>query len=148
MGNTSSSKEPRVENPTVDGGFLGPQQGNVYSGPQDWDPRAVGKLIIDRKLAPFYKGLADYSLDWDDANLHRVINGEQPVPQAKRASVPVGSNSANTATQRHRAQTSSGTYRTATQGAYSFEYLLYRKAVECPICFLVSHNWPKCSADI
>jgi hypothetical protein len=55
MGN-SIGKDKGEE--TVDGGQLMPH--GVYKGPQDWDYRSVRKLIIERKLAPFYKGLSDY----------------------------------------------------------------------------------------
>ncbi|KAI8805007.1 hypothetical protein BJ742DRAFT_426197 [Cladochytrium replicatum] len=42
---------------TVDSGALAPF--GVYNIPQDYDQRVVKKLIVERKLAPFYKGLQD-----------------------------------------------------------------------------------------
>ncbi|CAG8643579.1 1438_t:CDS:2, partial [Racocetra fulgida] len=52
---------------TVDGGQLVPN--GVYKVPQDWDYRSVRKFIIERKLAPFYKGLSDYDESWDEVTL-------------------------------------------------------------------------------
>ncbi|KAI8815115.1 hypothetical protein BJ742DRAFT_4708 [Cladochytrium replicatum] len=42
---------------TVDSGALAPF--GVYNIPQDYDQRVVKKFIVERKLAPFYKGLQD-----------------------------------------------------------------------------------------
>ena len=61
MGN-SIGKDKGEE--TVDGGQLMPH--GVYKGPQDWDYRNARKLIIERKLAPFYKGLSDYDESWNE----------------------------------------------------------------------------------
>ncbi len=64
MGN-SIGKDKGEE--TVDGGQLTPH--GVYKGTQDWDYRSVRKLIIERKLAPFYKGLSDYDESWNEVTL-------------------------------------------------------------------------------
>ncbi|CAG8465823.1 15971_t:CDS:2 [Acaulospora colombiana] len=64
MGN-SMNKDKAEE--TVDGGQLVPH--GVYKLPQDWDVKSVRKFIIERKLAPFYKGLADYDESWDEVTL-------------------------------------------------------------------------------
>jgi hypothetical protein len=76
MGN-SIGKDKGEE--TVDGGQLMPH--GVYKGPQDWDFRSVRKLIIERKLAPFYKGLSDYDESWNEVastthTTHNQKNGE------------------------------------------------------------------------
>lgn len=57
----------------VDGGYLQPQ--GVYTGPQDFKYKVVRELIIDRKLAPFYKGLSDYSENWSDRQLLAAVRG-------------------------------------------------------------------------
>lgn len=101
MGN-SIGKDKGEE--TVDGGQLMPH--GVYKGPQDWDYRSVRKLIIERKLAPFYKGLSDYDESWNEvttaSNLPKngTTKGKE-VPPSK-----------------------------------SVEAQLYKGAIECPICFL------------
>ncbi|CAG8606461.1 7699_t:CDS:1, partial [Scutellospora calospora] len=77
MGNTIGRDKGEE---TVDGGQLVPN--GVYKGPQDWDYRSVRKFIIERKLAPFYKGLSDYDESWDEVtltthNLPKAIEGEK-----------------------------------------------------------------------
>lgn len=62
----------------VDGGYLQPQ--GVYSGPQDFKYKVVRELIIDRKLAPFYKGLSDFDENWTDRQLLAAVRG-LPIPQ-------------------------------------------------------------------
>ena len=57
MGNSSSSGRGHHEE-TVDFGFLTPQ--GIYTGPRDWNQAIVSQLIVDRKLAPFYRPLEDY----------------------------------------------------------------------------------------
>ncbi|KAF9091822.1 SNF1-interacting protein, partial [Mortierella sp. GBA35] len=57
MGNTTTKEK----SDHVDGGTLLPN--GIYSGPQDYDFRIVQRLIHQRRLAPFYKGLED----WDDS---------------------------------------------------------------------------------
>lgn len=61
----------------VDGGYLQPQ--GVYTGPQDFTYKVVRELIIERKLAPFYKGLSDYNSDWTDRQLLAAVRG-LPLP--------------------------------------------------------------------
>lgn len=62
---------------TVDGGYLQPH--GVYPGPHDFNYKIVRQLIIDRKLAPFYKGLQEYNKNWSERQLLAVIRG-LPVP--------------------------------------------------------------------
>jgi hypothetical protein len=44
---------------TVDGGLLYPATGIYKHVKQEWDQAVVHRLIQDRKLAPFYRGLQD-----------------------------------------------------------------------------------------
>ncbi|KAJ3129897.1 SNF1-interacting protein [Nowakowskiella sp. JEL0407] len=59
--NSASSKDEDVIF-TVDGGFLSPQ--GLYSAEShDYNVKTVQKLIAERKIAPFYKGLNDEPLE-------------------------------------------------------------------------------------
>ncbi|KXS15180.1 hypothetical protein M427DRAFT_32629 [Gonapodya prolifera JEL478] len=51
-------------NTVIDFGSLAPS--GLYHANQDWEVRAVRKLILDRRMAPFYKGLNDPE-DWMEA---------------------------------------------------------------------------------
>lgn len=50
---------------TVDGGFLEPQSHVYASSLQEYHRPSVHRLIMERKLAPFYLGLSDFEPDWD-----------------------------------------------------------------------------------
>lgn len=63
---------------TVDGGYLQPQ--GVYPGPYDFDYKIIRQFIIDRKLAPFYKGLSDFDSNWTDRQLLAAVHGVPPLP--------------------------------------------------------------------
>lgn len=73
---SSGSKSKIAALETVDGGFLIPQ--GVYPGPQDYKHKVVRHLMIDRYLAPFYKGLADYDECWSDDQLIAALCGMNP----------------------------------------------------------------------
>lgn len=66
---------------TVDGGYLQPQ--GVYPGPYDFDYKIIRQLIIDRKLAPFYKGLSDFDSNWTDRQLLAAVHGVSPLPPSE-----------------------------------------------------------------
>lgn len=115
MGNSASSGKSQNEE-TVDYGHLTPQ--GVYTGPRDWNHSVVTQLICARKLAPFYRPLEDYSDDWDDDRIlaarkdtENSIEESAQKPTAKRPST--------------------------LKDPSKPEALVYRGAVECPICFLV-----------
>ncbi|KAL1924899.1 uncharacterized protein VTP21DRAFT_4553 [Calcarisporiella thermophila] len=78
----------------IDGGSLFPH--GVYPGPPTYDYRVVRKLIQERRLAPFYKGLPDLE-QLERADLHKDCRSRFPE---------------------------------------LMERVLYKEAVECPICFL------------
>lgn len=126
MGNTGSSSGRPHNDDTVDYGYLTPQ--GVYTGPRDWNHAIVTQFIVDRKLAPFYRPLEEYSDDWDDEQIlaarreppdsdHNSTDaathpdGPKPLGQARRSSTP-------------------------KEPCRIPEAALYRGAVECPICFL------------
>ncbi|KAF8466390.1 hypothetical protein BDZ91DRAFT_170607 [Kalaharituber pfeilii] len=62
---------------SCDGGFLVTQ--GVYTGPQDFKEKIVRHLMLERKLAPFWKGLPDFEEDWTDAQIVAAVRG-LPIP--------------------------------------------------------------------
>ncbi|ANB14458.1 Sip5p [Sugiyamaella lignohabitans] len=78
---SSASDAPLVSDVSemVDGGYLVPQ--GVYSGPQDFKAKVVRNLIIERRLAPFYKGIEDYDDTWTDRQLLAAVRN-LPIPPA------------------------------------------------------------------
>jgi hypothetical protein len=132
MGNSasSSSSSYRVHHEdTVDFGYLTPQ--GVYFGTRDWKEGVVTQLIVDRKLAPFYRPLEDYDSSWDDDRI-LAARKEAPVPAEHEGTSPRSdvSSSATKSTHHKRASLSKELPRNA-------EAAIYRDATECPICFLV-----------
>ena len=94
----------------VDNGHLLPLS-NIYpTSAQDWLHDVVQKLIIDRKLAPFYRGLEDWNDDKEttDSALDNVGDDQS---KSWRKNL----------------------YRINDRKA---EAAMYKKATECPICFL------------
>ena len=145
MGNSSSSK---TQDETVDFGFLTPH--GVYTGPRDWNQQITGQLIVERRLAPFYRPLEDYSDDWDDeqilaarrfpegeqhhdnaGNDHRATSGGRDPPDTPHSLKPTKSRLGKEPVVR------------------LTEASLYRSAVECPICFMVRiHPFAAFSAQV
>lgn len=136
MGNTASSSGKHshghnIRDETVDFGYLSPQ--GIYTGPQDWNQQVVGKLIVDRKLAPFYRPLEDYEPDWDDDTILRnrkVKPGEEALPPP--VSMPVSG--AVPSTGKSSIKGKSADRREAQRMS---EAEVYHGATECPICFMV-----------
>lgn len=98
----------------VDNGHLLPLS-NIYpTSPQDWLHDVVQRLIVERKLAPFYRGLEDwdesdeFDRDEIDAALDNV--GDERSKQWRRTLY--------------------------TEHDRKAEAAMYKKAAECPICFL------------
>ena len=134
MGNSSSSARGHHDD-TVDFGSLVSQ--GVYTGPQDWNQAIAAQLIVQRKLAPFYRPLEEYDESWDD---EQILASRKELPE-------------NTETASH-SETASATSSSKPDVGSSFrshgkrpstqkeaaklsEAVVYRGAVECPICFLV-----------
>jgi len=128
MGNSSSSSGRSQHDESVDYGALVPQ--GVYTAPQDWNQSIVSQLIVSRKLAPFYRPLEDYDDSWDD---------DQILAARKELSDP---DSADAVARIEPSPTSPGSTRSKRPSAFKEpakpEAQVYRGAVECPICFLVS----------
>ncbi|KAH3901163.1 Sip5p SCDLUD_002646 [Saccharomycodes ludwigii] len=57
----------------VDGGYLAPY-GCHHREKLDYDADVVRKLIIDRKLAPFYIPLEDFDTNWTDQEIIKIFD--------------------------------------------------------------------------
>ena len=133
MGNSASSSA-RQHDDTVDYGFLTPQ--GVYTGPRDWNQQIVGQLIVERRLAPFYRPLEDYDESWDD---EQILAARKELPEQDAATSESGSRVEGAGHTSRSASISSVKARqnSLKEPSRSPEALVYRGAIECPICFLV-----------
>ena len=128
MGNSASSSGRAHHEDTVDFGHLTPQ--GVYSGARDWKEDVVTQLIIDRKLAPFYRPLEDYDPSWNEEQI-LAARKEPPLPVEE----PTGARS--DATSPAAKSTHHKRLSVSKELPRSAEAAIYREAAECPICFLV-----------
>lgn len=126
MGNASSTRHSHED--SVDYGTLHPQ--GVYSGPQDWNQQIVSQLIIDRRLAPFYRPLEDYDDSWDS---DRILAARKDPANPSNPDSPEPSSSIS----RPSTITKHSKATPPKEVSRSDEAALYQNAVECPICFLV-----------
>jgi hypothetical protein len=127
MGNSTSSARGHHDD-SVDFGFLSPQ--GVYTGPQDWNQGVVVQLIVQRKLAPFYRPLEDYDESWDD---DQILAARKELPDSEHPHNDASSSRLDsTFSKAHNKRPS--VQKEITRYP---EAALYRGAVECPICFLV-----------
>ncbi|KAI0049707.1 hypothetical protein FA95DRAFT_1515390 [Auriscalpium vulgare] len=125
MGNSASSSGRGQHDDTVDFGHLTPQ--GLYSGPRDWNETVVGQLIIDRKLAPFYRPLEDYEEAWDDEQI--LAARREPPASAEYESRSDAASTASKPSHHKRASVTKEPSRNP-------EAAIYTDAAECPICFL------------
>ncbi|EJD05978.1 uncharacterized protein FOMMEDRAFT_139279 [Fomitiporia mediterranea MF3/22] len=138
MGNSASSSRAHQDD-TVDYGFLTPQ--GVYTGNPDWNQQVVAQLIIDRRLAPFYRPLEEYDDNWDD---EQILAARKSLPEDVATSESVsrsdGGGSLHSSASRSNSVHSSihPARRPAALKEPSRipEAMVYRGAIECPICFL------------
>jgi hypothetical protein len=72
-------RERSIREEGVDGGFLVTL--GTYTGPEDFNKGIVRQLQIERRLAPFWKGLNDHSDSWTEAQLVAAVRG-LPIPAA------------------------------------------------------------------
>lgn len=72
-------RERSVREEGVDGGYLVTL--GTYTGPEDFNKDVVRQLMIERRLAPFWKGLNDHSDTWTEHQLVAAVNG-LPIPAA------------------------------------------------------------------
>ncbi|KAI0055496.1 hypothetical protein BV25DRAFT_1772549, partial [Artomyces pyxidatus] len=127
MGNSASSAGRGHQDDTVDFGHLTPQ--GLYSGPRDYNETIVGQLIIDRKLAPFYRPLEDYDESWDD---EQILAARREPPPPAECDSPARSDTASTTSRLSHHKRNS----VSKESSRDPEAALYRDAAECPICFL------------
>lgn len=73
----AQERERSIREEGVDGGFLVTL--GVYTGPEDFSKPTVRQLQIERRLAPFWKGLDDHEDTWTEHQLVAVVNG-LPLP--------------------------------------------------------------------
>lgn len=134
MGNSSSSARGHHDD-TVDFGSLVPQ--GVYTGPQDWNQAVVAQLIVQRKLAPFYRPLEEYDESWDDEQIlasRKELLENPETTNHSEATSPASSSKPDVGSSFR----SHGKRPSAQKEVARFsEAAIYRGAVECPICFLV-----------
>ncbi|KAI0361901.1 hypothetical protein OH77DRAFT_2890 [Trametes cingulata] len=126
MGNSASSGRGHHEE-MVDFGYLTPQ--GIYTGPRDWNQAVVTQLIVERKLAPFYRPLEDYDESWDD---EQILAARKQPPEAEDGeSSRAESITSSVSSRGHQKRPSA-----AKEPTRHPEAAIYRGAVECPICFL------------
>ncbi|PGH31351.1 protein SIP5 [[Emmonsia] crescens] len=70
-------RERSMREEHVDGGYLVTQ--GVYTGTEDFNKAVVRQLMIERRLAPFWKGLEDFSESWTEHQLMAAARG-LPIP--------------------------------------------------------------------
>ncbi|KAL6711220.1 SNF1-interacting protein [Coniothyrium glycines] len=75
----AQERERSLKEEGVDGGFLVTL--GVYTGTEDFSKPTVRQLQIERRLAPFWKGLDDHEDTWTEHQLVAVVNGK-PLPAA------------------------------------------------------------------
>lgn len=71
-------RERSMREEHVDGGYLVTL--GVYTGAEDFSKPTVRQLQIERKLAPFWKGLDNHSESWTEAQLVAAARG-LPIPE-------------------------------------------------------------------
>ncbi|KAK5459467.1 SNF1-interacting protein [Exophiala xenobiotica] len=66
-------RERSMKEENVDGGYLVTQ--GVYVGAEDYNKGIVRQLMIERRLAPFWRGLNDFSDSWAEHQLMAAARG-------------------------------------------------------------------------
>ncbi|TDZ14124.1 Protein SIP5 [Colletotrichum sidae] len=89
-------RERSLKEEHIDGGYLVTL--GTYTGPEDFSKPIVRQLQIERRLAPFWRGLNDYSDNWTEYQLVCAGRGlpipaadEQPPPEFIPHTNPPGS---------------------------------------------------------
>ncbi|KAH6692058.1 C2H2 zinc finger protein [Verticillium dahliae] len=75
-------RERSMKEEHVDGGYLVTL--GVYTGPEDFNKQVVRQLQLDRKIAPFWRGLDDKDDSWTEYQL--VCAGRAPTPDSANTS--------------------------------------------------------------
>lgn len=66
-------RERSMREEHVDGGYLVTQ--GVYVGPEDYNKTTVRQLMIERRLAPFWRGLDNFSKTWAEHQIMAAARG-------------------------------------------------------------------------
>ncbi|KAL2149209.1 hypothetical protein VTH82DRAFT_8557 [Thermothelomyces myriococcoides] len=74
-----AERERSMREEHVDGGYLVTM--GTYSSPEDFNKQIVRQLQIERKLAPFWRGLNDFDDQWTEPQIIAAARG-LPVPPA------------------------------------------------------------------
>ncbi|KAI5454468.1 SNF1-interacting protein [Naganishia albida] len=110
-----AASTPQTPPGLIDGGHLHPQGTYAQRNP-DYNHGIVKGLIIEKKLAPFYRGLEDYEEEWEDEDVIRSLRSLRAGQgQPALADLPPLTKVAEKERREARA---------------------YKGAAECPICFL------------
>ncbi|UKZ67080.1 uncharacterized protein TrAtP1_008242 [Trichoderma atroviride] len=72
----AQERERSIRDEHVDGGYLVTM--GTYVGTEDFNKAVVRQLQIERKLAPFWRGLNDWSSTWAEHQLIAVARGLDP----------------------------------------------------------------------
>ncbi|KAK6586301.1 hypothetical protein PZA11_001358 [Diplocarpon coronariae] len=72
-------RERSLKEEHIDGGFLVTM--GVYTGPEDFNKVIVRQLMIERRMAPFWRGLDDFKEEWAEHQLVAAGRG-LPIPAA------------------------------------------------------------------
>ncbi|KAH6880775.1 hypothetical protein B0T10DRAFT_411599 [Thelonectria olida] len=75
----AKERERSIREEHVDGGYLVTL--GTYTGTEDFSKPVVRQLLIERKLAPFWRGLEDWSSSWNEHQLIAAARG-LPIPAA------------------------------------------------------------------
>ena len=132
------------------GGHLSPQNPHALSHPQahDYSKNVVTRLVLEAKLAPFYRGLEDWEDNYTEEDIARVLSEvrakdfEDGVEKSEREGMTVerdgggmrGSMVKKIGIHRNR----DGRKEEEKEEKERRERKAYIGATECPICFLVS----------
>ncbi|KAF2204822.1 hypothetical protein GQ43DRAFT_408776 [Delitschia confertaspora ATCC 74209] len=96
----AQERERSIREEGVDGGYLVTL--GTYTGPEDFSKPVVRQLMVERRLAPFWKGLNDHSDMWTEHQLVAVVNGlplpaaDEIPPEEPPRPTPAGADSKNT----------------------------------------------------
>ncbi|TAQ90582.1 hypothetical protein B7494_g1113 [Chlorociboria aeruginascens] len=72
-------REKSIKEEHVDGGYLVTM--GVYTGPEDFNKAVVRQLMIERRIAPFWRGLEEFKEEWTEHQLVAAGRG-LPIPAA------------------------------------------------------------------
>lgn len=117
----------------VDFGTVFPN-GLYSTTPQDFDARVLRQLILTKKLSPFYEGK---SQQWMDKSLMTFFAG-LGLPEALDQVTATSAETLQHKDRRPRNTCNQNDSVPAEKESVDQLHMLYRDAVECPICFLVS----------